>query len=220
MEFESNEFDLQVNERTARAYAAVPEGGGPGVLVLHAWWGLKPFFKQFCDRLASEGFTALAPDLYQGRTARTIEEAKDLLGQRDTGFMIEIVQAAAGRLAALTGDQFGAVGFSMGAAWALVTAANEPALRAVVLFYGAEAVEFQNVEASVLGHFAEEDEWEPLEGVRLMEADMKTAGVEVELHIYPGVHHWFMEDDRPEYDPQAAAKAWERSIAFLKDKLG
>jgi carboxymethylenebutenolidase len=80
-------------------------------------------------------------------------------------------------------------------------------------------VDFTKVRAAILGHFAETDEWEPMDGVRAMEKDMKAAGLDVTLHVYPGVAHWFMEEDRPEYDPAAAALAWERTLAFLKKKL-
>lgn len=219
MDIQKAEITLNVNGRTARSYAAVPEGGGPGVLVLHAWWGLTPFFEGVCDRLAAEGFIALAPDLYEGRTAASVEEAKGLLGQRDTDHMIGVVEEAVNRLAALTDGNLAALGFSMGAAWSLVTAANEAAIKAVVLFYGAEGVEFKDVRARVLGHFAEVDEWEPMEGVKMMESDMRLAGLDVTLHIYPGVHHWFMETDRPEYDPQAAETAWQRTVAFLRETL-
>lgn len=219
MNIETSEFDLNINDRHARAYAAVPEGGGPAVLVLHAWWGLKPSFKRFCDRLAEAGFIALAPDLYQGRTADTVEEANALLRERDNDFMILVVEAAANRLKDLTGRDFGVMGFSMGAAWALEAAANEPAIKAVVLFYGVNAVEFDKVQAQVQGHFAEVDEWEPLDGVHAMEADMQAAGLGVDVNLYPGTHHWFMEEDRPEYDPEAAGVAWRRTLAFLRETL-
>ena len=73
--------------------------------------------------------------------------------------------------------------------------------------------------SKVLGHFSDNDEWEPSEGVREMEASMKAAGLETSLHIYPGVHHWFMESDRPEYDPESAQLAWQRTFEFLKHNL-
>src|SRR2546423_6400303 len=68
---------FQADGRTINAYLAVPEhGSGPGVVVLHAWWGLTEPFRQVCDRLAQAGFVAFAPDLYQGKTATTVEEAE------------------------------------------------------------------------------------------------------------------------------------------------
>jgi len=76
MSIQKSDIQLDVNGKSVNAYVASPESGGPGVLVLHAWWGLKPFFKQVCDQIAEQGFVALAPDLYQGRIANTIDEAK------------------------------------------------------------------------------------------------------------------------------------------------
>jgi len=216
MGIKKSDLQLDLGDERAYAYLAEPEQGGPGVLVLHAWWGLKPFFKQVCDRLAAKGFTALAPDLYQERTAGTIEEAEALLKQRDHELMEATLKAAIDHLAEMTDGKLGVIGFSMGASWALVAAANEPDIAAVVLFYGTDGVDFKEVRAQVLGHFAEQDDYEPLDGVRAMEADMKAAGLTANLHIYPGVGHWFVEEDRPQYDPTAAQMAWERTFQFLQ----
>jgi carboxymethylenebutenolidase len=212
-------------DRSGSGYLALPESGsGPGVLVFHAWWGLNDFFKRACDQLAGAGFVAFAPDLYQGRTAATIEEAKALLGQRDSEAMEAI---AAGALAyfrahtALRGQGVAALGCSMGAAWATLMASAAPAdIAAVVLFYGSEAADFGAARAAYLGHFAEQDEWEPLDGVRQMEDDLRAAGREVTFHIYPSAQHWFIETDRPEYDAEAAELAWQRTIEFLRERIG
>src|ERR671915_444953 len=76
--------EFEVNGRTAAGHLASPEGGrGPGVIVLHAWWGLTPYFESVCERLAAEGFVAFAPDRYGGPTAATIEEAEALQRQRE-----------------------------------------------------------------------------------------------------------------------------------------
>ena len=189
------------------------------MLVLHAWWGLKPFFKQVCDQLSEQGFTALAPDYYQGRVAGTIEDAKALLEKNDLDLMGDVIKTAHDHLAVQTGGRIGAIGFSMGASWALQVAANESDIAAIVMFYGAGEAEYTQVKAKVLGHFSDVDEWEPLEWVKKMEADMKSAGVDVTLHIYPGAAHWFVESDRPEYDSAAASLAWSRTYEFLKENL-
>ena len=220
MSIQKSTLTLDVNGKTASAYLAGPENGGPGVLVLHAWWGLKPYFKQVCDRLAEQGFTALAPDLYQGRIANTIDEARALLEQRNSELMGDTVKAAKDYLASFNaGKPIGAVGFSMGASWALVVASNERDVSAVVLFYGSGGVDFKLVKAKVLGHYAEVDEWEPLEEIKAMENDIKAAGVDATFHFYPKVGHWFVEADVPEYDSEAATLAWERTFAFLKKNL-
>lgn len=219
MSIQKSEIQLDVNGKKVNAYLAAPENGGPGVLVLHAWWGLKPFFKQVCDQLAEQGFTALAPDYYQERVAATIDEAKAMLEQRDDELMGNTIKAAHDHLAALTMKPIATLGFSMGASWALLVAANESDVSAVVQFYGAGEADYSKFKAKVLGHFSDVDEWEDIKWVRQMEADMKSAGVDVTLHIYPGVAHWFVESDRPEYDTAAAKLAWERTFDFLKTNL-
>jgi len=221
MSIQKSEIKLDVNGQPVNAYLAAPKDGGPGVLVLHAWWGLKPFFKELCDRLAEEGFTALAPDLRNGQIAETIEAAKELMQKSDGLFVGDIVMAAKDHL--LTYSKSGKIsvmGFSMGAAWSLVVAMEDPdKVAATVLFYGADGVDFTKVKSKILGHYSDNDEWEPMDGVRAMEQSMKDAGVDATLHIYPKVGHWFVESDRPEYDSAAASLAWDRTFEFLRMSL-
>ena len=96
------------------------------MLVLHAWWGLKPFFKQVCDQLAEQGYTAFAPDLYQGDIAKTIDEAKVFHEKHENEFMGDIVKAAKNYLVSLQlGMPISVMGFSMGAAWSMIVAARD-----------------------------------------------------------------------------------------------
>ena len=222
MAVQTSDVQLKVKDKSVRAYLAGPANGGPGILVLPSWWGLKPFFKQVCDQLAEHGYTALAPDYYHGRVGHTMDEAKALQeeAESDLDGMGAMVKTAKDHLASLRrGKPIAVLGFSMGADWAIMTAAKEPDVAATVLFYGFWSVDFSNTKSKVLGHYAETDEWQPLDGVKQMEQNMKDAGLDVTIHIYPGVSHWFMEDDRPEYDPEAAKLAWQRTFAFLKSNL-
>jgi carboxymethylenebutenolidase len=207
-------------------YLALPPGGaGPGVLVLHAWWGLNDTFRAVCDRLAAAGCVALAPDLYAGAVAATIDEAEALMtaDSRDFAGTRALVEGAVATLRGhpgVRGDGVGAVGFSMGASWAMLLATERPAdLAAVVIFYGSGEGDFGRARAAFLGHYAEGDEWEPDEQVRQLEEDIRAAGREVAFHRYPGARHWFFEPDRPEHDPAAADLAWERTLAFLHRHL-
>ena len=165
---------------------------------------------------------ALAPDYYHGRVGNTIDEAKALQeeAESDLHVMEAMVKAAKVHLASLRmGEPIGILGFSMGTDWAVMTAAKEPDVAATVLFYGGWSVDFSNMKSKVLGHYAEKDEWVPFERAQEMEQNMKDAGVDVRLHFYPGTAHWFMEEDRPEYDSAAASLAWERTLEFLKRSL-
>jgi carboxymethylenebutenolidase len=107
----------------------------------------------------------------------------------------------------------------MGAAWALVAAESEQDVAAVVMFYGAAEADYGQVSAKILGHFAEVDEWEPREYIETMQAEMNAAGLDVTLHFYPKVGHWFMESDRPDFDSDSANLAWERTFEFLNSSL-
>jgi carboxymethylenebutenolidase len=220
MSITKSEIELNVNGKSVNAYLAAPEHGGPGVLVLHAWWGLKPFFKQVCDRLAEQGFTALAPDLRNGQIAKTIDEAKELMEKSDGQFVGNMVMAAKDHLRGMVKGKIGLVGFSMGAGWALIVASSKPEqIGATVLFYGNEYADYEKITSKVMGHYSDNDEWEPNEYVEKTFAAFKSAGVDATLHTYPGVGHWFVEADRPEYDPGAASLAWERTFEFLKKNM-
>ncbi len=210
-----------------RAYLAVPDGGtGAGVLVLHAWWGLTAVFTDVCDRLAAEGYVALAPSLYaDGATTASIAEAEALVAaQNQAPAAAEaVVQAAADQLRglpAVTAAQIGVIGFSLGAYWALhLSQARPDGIGAVVAVYGTDDGDYSTARAAYLGHFAERDDFEPLDAVRALEERIRAAGREVTFHVYPGTGHWFVEPDRPEYDAAAADLVWERTLAFLKARL-
>lgn len=213
---------FDVNGQPAAGYLAVPaEVNAPGVIVLHAWWGLNSVFKKLCDRLAAEGFAAFAPDLNNGKVAKTIEEAKQLMSERNPEQQQAIVTTAPGFLLSKPGvrkEALVVIGFSMGAAWSLVLASERPQdIRKVVLFYGSyNGMDFSKIQADTLGHYADNDEWEPLDDMRAMEIDMRKAGLKTIFHMYPNTLHWFFEEDRPEYDPQAARLAWTRTLEFLR----
>ena len=223
---------FDANGSQAPGYIATPDGAaGPGVLVLHAWWGLTEPFRQTCDRLAEAGFVALAPDLYRGKTTASVEEAETLaraLNQEEERVSGDIQRAvdflrqnsatnsSAGRGA------FGVIGFSLGGAHALdmsVTMADE--IAAVVTFYATyPGLDYRRAQAAYLCHFAENDPFEPAESVAEMEKDLKDAGKQATFYPYPGTTHWFFEANRPDaYDPAAAALAWERTLAFLNTEL-
>jgi carboxymethylenebutenolidase len=209
----------------ARGYLAVPTGGsGPGVLVQHAWWGLNEVFVALCDRLATEGFVALAPDMYGGHVATTIEEAEAAMGKLTSDHAGAVTTAGLDALLArpeVTGGRAGAIGFSMGSSWALWLSIQRPEqVAAVVSFYGAGEGDFTNATANYLGHFAVGDEWEPEKWVRGLETALADAGRDVTFHWYDGAGHWFFEDNRPDaYNADAAILAWQRTVSFLRTHL-
>lgn len=211
--------------RHSTAYVVAPESGsGPGVLVLHGWWGLNPFVRRLCDRLADAGFAVLAPDLFEGRTAEAPDEAETLLADMDVDRAVEALMATSSTLRDLpiTEDRpIGVVGISMGASLALWLATRAPErVAAAVAYYGTQDIDFEPAQAAILGHFAEHDELVSDDDVVEMEAHLRLLGKEVQFHRYPGTGHWFIEEDRPAaYDPGAASIAWERTVHFLHHHL-
>jgi carboxymethylenebutenolidase len=183
-------------------YVIVPdEGSGPGILVLHAWWGLTPFFKNLCDRLADHGFVALAPDLYGGSTTRDPEVAKAMLANADMDATLDLVRSSLLTLRGMpaTPDApLGVLGFSMGASWALWLAPARSAF---------------------LGHFAETDPWVGDDELALLESELHILDKDVTFHRYPGTGHWFFESDQPAYEEAAAELAWDRTLAFFRTHL-
>ncbi len=210
-------------------YLARPGGGsGPGVLVLHSWWGLNGFFRDFCDRLADGGFVALAPDLNGGEVATTVPQAKELRAKATAArkesaykYLIRMIGVLSDE-AATSGSDIGVVGFSMGGHWAYWLAQRpELPIGATVTFYAARSGDYAGSRSDFLAHFAETDEWVSAASVRKLERSLSAAGKAAAFHTYPGTGHWFFERDRPEaFDPEAAALAWERTLVFLKERLG
>jgi len=210
-----------------QGFLTVPSTGkGPGVLVLHAWWGLNDTIKAFCTRLAESGFVTFAPDLYHGKVADTIPDAEVLGNAVDTNHVqaeAEVAEASEflNERAGQTDRGLAVIGFSMGAYYALNLAAIHPEhIRSVVLFYGTDGTmgtDFSNSQAEYLGHFAENDEFETQSNLDSLEERLKHAGRPVTFYRYSGTGHWFFEPDRPQaYNQAAASLASDRTLAFLK----
>ncbi|HEX7165899.1 MAG TPA: dienelactone hydrolase family protein [Acidimicrobiales bacterium] len=222
------------NGGSAAGYLAVPEGEqGRGVLVLQEWWGLVPQIKGVCDRLAGEGFTALAPDLYHGEIAEHTEmdKAGELMNSlppdraaRDMGGAITYLLGHE----STTGDDVGVIGFCMGGLLTMVIAAIEgDRVRAAVPFYGApldpaHAPDWSGLTATVRGHFAADDTLFPLDAVKELETKLKGMGKDVTFEVHQGVGHAFANEHNPigTHDPEAADRAWTDAVAFLRTTLG
>lgn len=205
-------------------HLALPASGtGKPVLVLHAWWGLNDTIKAICARLAEAGFVAFAPDLYHGRIADTPADADVLGSALDSNHLqakAEIADAARflDERAGQPDRGIAMIAFSLGAYYALDLAAADPnRVHSVVLFYGTGGGDFSSSRAAYLGHFAEDDEYEPSGSVDELEQSLKAIGRPVTFYRYPGTRHWFFEPDRVDaYDPAAASLAWQRTLDFLR----
>lgn len=204
-------------------FVGPPNGPGPGVLLLHSWWGLTPFFRKLADRISDQGFTVLAPDLNQGSVFEVPELAEQHLADADPNHLARLVLSSAKLLQDKTGDHTGkvaVVGFSMGASLGLWASVRLPdVISAVVAFYGTQSIDFEGAEADYQLHLADADPLVSEEEAAFMEATMGLVNLEVETHRYPGTGHWFFEADRESFDPEAADRAWDRMVSFLVEQL-
>ena len=218
---------------TGLGYLAVPDGGPEGtvgVLVLQEWWGLVDQITRTCDRFAAAGFTALAPDLYQGTAVPLTEpdEAAKHMMALEMGRAATQLSGAVDELLRRTGrPSIGVVGFCMGGGLALVLACQRPdAVAAVVPAYGVipwpdARPDYSAMTAAVLGHVAELDGSFSPDAAAALEATLTALGRDASFLVYPGVDHAFFNEDRPEvYDAVAAGLLWERTVAFLHAQLG
>lgn len=215
--------------RTAHGYLALPESGaGPGVVVIQEWWGLTSHIADITNRLAAEGFVALAPDLYGGSTTHDPDEAGRLMQE------LPVDQAAADlggavdfllEHEAVVGRKVGAVGFCMGGGFVLVLAAQQgDKIGAAVPFYGVlgeDYPSFANLSAPMLGHFGERDEMAPPDAVKALADRIEAeAGHRPDFRIYPAGHAFFNDEDHlGTYDPEQARIAWNETINFLRANL-
>lgn len=197
---------------------------GRGILVLHAWWGLNSFIRGICDRLSQQGYLALAPDLYHGAVALTIEDAQRLRTKLKKDVMTGEILSAERKLRELcaTNDpRIGVLGFSLGGHWALWLAEKpDSSIAATIVFYSARGGDYSSSLSAFQFHLAETDEYVGTSTVKKLHKHLRTAGKIVEFHTYAGTSHWFFENDRPEaYQPGAAELAWGRVLSFLNQHV-
>jgi carboxymethylenebutenolidase len=221
-------LEFPANGSAAPGYLARPEGAGayPGVVVIQEWWGLNDHIKDVANRIAEQGFVALAPDLYRGVVVSEPGEANKLMMKLSADQALKDMQGAVNYLIAqpfVAPKKAGVIGFCMGGGMALMLAHEGQHLGAAISFYGLwqelSDAEVDRVSAPVLGIFGERDASVPLSGVRATEAKLKARGKTAEFHIYPNADHAFFNDTRPVYNAAAASDAWQKSLAWFRQHL-
>ncbi len=218
------------NGGTASGYLASPASGkGPGIIVIQEWWGLNDQIKGVADMFAGEGFNALAPDFYHGKSARIGEPdgATKLMMELDIEQAAKDARGAAQYLAGdakTSSPKVGVIGFCMGGMLALLTGTvASDVIGAVVDCYGVppqNKPDYARLKGiPVLGVFGGKDE-HVMQALPELEADLKTAGAPFEKVIYPGAGHAFLNEQRADaHRPADAKDAWPKIISFLKQHL-
>ena len=215
------------NGTTGSGYLASPEtGSGPGVIVIQEWWGLVDHIKNVADRFAAAGFVALAPDMYDGQTTDSPDEAGKLMMALEIDKAERTLRGAIDYLLSrddVAGATVGTVGFCMGGQLSLYAACANPKVGACVDFYGIHpnvSPDLGSLEAPVLGFFAENDGFVTPDAARQLEAGLKAAGKDVEITIFEGADHAFFNDTRhAAYHATYADQCWSRMVSFFEEQL-
>jgi len=209
-----------------RAYSARPKGATKlaGVIVIHENRGLNPHTEDVARRAALEGFMAIAPDALSpfGGTPENPDEARPLFQKLDREANTKNFVAAVAYLKThpqATG-KVGCMGFCWGGGITNQVAVNAPDLTAAIPFYGSQpaAEDVPKIKAAMLIHYAGDDA-RINAGIPAFEEALKKAGVDYKIHVYEGAGHAFMNDTGTRYHKEAAALAWQRTVAFLKERL-
>jgi len=211
----------------SKAYLSLPEGAAgpvPGVVVIHEWWGLNDHVKHWADRLADEGYAALAVDLYDGQVATTRDQAMGLMKGVEQEAALKVLHEGHAYLQgaeAVKAPRTASVGWCFGGGWSLQMAIHEPDLDGAVIYYGRlvdDPDKLGQIQAPILGHFATQDQGIPKEAVQGFHDALKAQGKPVTVHMYDA-HHAFANPSGERYDEEDAEKAWSFTREFLRAQL-
>ncbi len=218
-----------VETAAGRAYLSLPKSKTPpkaGILVIHEWWGLNDHVKHWADRLAAEGFAALAVDLYGGKVASSSADAMKYMREASADPEAQLRLMNAG-FDFLKKDErckvakIASIGWCFGGGRSLEAALAREDLDAAVIYYGrlvTEPEQLKKIKARVMGIFAVRDRGIPISGVAAFERGLLEAEVRHELHRYDA-DHAFANPSSARYDEKAAAAAWSEVRRFLRRSL-
>ena len=199
-------------------FIQIGEERGPGVLLLHSFWGLTSTVKSLADGLADEGYTVLVPDISFGEVPETETEAVDHLGKANPDRLASLVLSSAQLLHEKSSEPaIAVIGFGMGGSLALWASVRlNSVIDRVVSFYGTQQIDFAGSRSRYLIHLAESDEYVTDDETVFMEATMGLESLDVEFHHYPGTLHGFGDPDGETFDPGSFELAWQRTVEFLR----
>jgi carboxymethylenebutenolidase len=217
-----------VDGAAVTGYLARPDTAGtlPGLIVIHEWWGLNDNIRTSAERLAAEGYVALAVDLYGGDVAETPDRARTLMSgamERQDALTTNLTQAYDYLTLQRNADAVGSIGWCFGGAWSLRTALALPdRLDAAVIYYGQLVTDpdrLATLDMPILGIFGAEDGSIPLDAVRDFGDTLDSLGTDVTIEVYDGAGHAFANPSGERYLPEAAADAWRTTLDFLDRTL-
>ncbi len=209
-----------------QAVRSDPAGAGRGgaVVVIQEWWGISPFIKGLCDRLAGAGFVAMAPDLFHGALPANKDEAAKAMGALDKATAIAEIGDSVAHLAADArgNGKVALVGFCLGGALTFGSACNLPGITAAAPFYGLPDLPMEaygRIKIPVQAHFAKTDDWAKASVAEEIQKKVRASGGTMDLFVYDAGHAFMRSTDPEAYEPASAKLAWERLVPFLQNSL-
>lgn len=226
-----SDTNLTINHQTvtyfesARGYLAKPSDPGiyPGIVMIHEWWGLNDNIKQMADELASNGYTVLAVDLYNGEIASDPDRARELSSGIDQIKATENLRQAVQFLKTNEkATKVASLGWCFGGGQSLQLAISGEPLAATVIYYGRLTNDLDRLSVinwPILGIFGDKDASIPIDSVKTFETAIGELGQENEIYVYPGVGHAFANPTGENFAPQETQDAWKKTLAFLEKHL-
>jgi carboxymethylenebutenolidase len=217
--------------QNAKAYLVEPaaESSAPGIVVIQEWWGLDDEVKGVADKLAAAGYRALVPDLYRGKQTLDAKEAEHLMQGLDFADAAgQDIRGAVQHLKASGSAKVGVNGYCMGGALTVLASVFVPESDANATWYGYPPLEYVDagkIKAPLLGHWGLQDQFFPIDGVDALEQKLGAAGADFAFHRYDAKHAFANEKSDTRnlpplaYNPEAAALAWQRTLAFFEKHL-
>ena len=210
-------------------YLARPEGHDgplPGLIVIHEWWGLNDNIRAMTRRLAGEGYTAMAVDLYGGKTADDPTAARQMMvavGDSTEAAASNLRQAFDYLEKEQGAPRVASIGWCFGGGWSLETALLLPEqLDAAVIYYGrvvTDRARLATLKMPILGIFGGKDRGIPITDVKIFEGTLAALGKDATIIVYPDADHAFANPSGRNWNPQAAADAWRDTVEFLAKHL-
>ena len=198
----------------------------PAIIMIHEWWGLNDNIRAMAERLAGEGYIVLAVDLFGGEMATDPEAARLLMlraVEDPAGVSSNIEQAFAFVSETAGAPAVASLGWCFGGGWSLNTAMMFPdQLDAAVIYYGQvtdDEDKLRPVQAPILGFFGDEDQGIKIQSVNRFEEALERLRKSYAIHVYAGAGHAFANPTGNNYNAEYAEDAWDKTLAFLRDKL-
>jgi carboxymethylenebutenolidase len=209
----------------ARPESATEAEALPAIITIHEWWGLNDNIKSVTRRLAGEGYTVLAVDLYNGEVASEPAQARELTStvtDNPGPAQDNITQAAQFLTNEYAAPKLGSLGWCFGGNWSLRAGLLLDELDAVALYYGQlilDADALDELNAPLIGIFGEADSSIPVADVESFEATLTELSKTADINLYPGVGHAFANPSGQNYNAEAAEAAWTKTTDFFATHL-